>query len=98
MRFDDEILDSAYVRSVLEHARIRAMARRQLALSIPVVVAGACVAVISTFSFGHAAPPTFDQRGPINVPASSHSTMFCSADPRATNASNKASGVQMSEA
>lgn len=80
MRFDDDNMEGAYARWVLEDAQIRAMARRQLALSVPIVVAGAFVVIISTFAFGHAAPPPDDQSAPISAPASSHSTMLCSAD------------------
>ncbi len=77
MSFDDEFAEDAYARQVLDDAQIRAMARRQLALSIPVAVAAAFVAIISTFSFGHAAPPSYDQRAPVSAPASPHSTMLC---------------------
>jgi len=87
MSFHDQYAEDAYARWVLEDAQIRAMARRQLALSVPVAVAAAFVAIISTFTFGHAASPNSDQRAPVSAPASPHSTMLCSTAPRATDAS-----------
>lgn len=77
MSFQRQYTEDVYARWVLEDAQIRAMARRQLALSIPIAVAGAFVAIISTFTFGHAAPPNDDQRAPLSAPASVHSTMLC---------------------
>jgi hypothetical protein len=77
MSFHDQFAEDAYARQILERAQIRAMARRQLALSIPVAAAAAFVAIISSFSFGHAAAPSDDQRAPISAPAAPHSTMLC---------------------
>lgn len=87
MSFYDQYAQDAYARWVLKDAQIRAMARRQLALSIPVAAAGAFVAIISTFTFGHAAPPAADPRAPITAPASSRSTMLCSTGPSDTDTS-----------
>jgi hypothetical protein len=86
MRFSDQYSEDAYARWVLKDAQIRAMARRQLALSIPVAVAGAFVVIVSTLSFGRAASQSYDQRAPISAPASSHSTMLCSTSSRGANA------------
>jgi hypothetical protein len=98
MEFDEQTLHSAYARLILERARIRAMARREMALSIPIVATMAFVAIISTFSFGHAAlPPSYDQRSPGHAPAS-HSTMFCMAAPGAADASSELADTQMTAA
>lgn len=86
MSFQDQYADDVYARWVLEDAQIRAMARRQLALSIPVVIAATFLAIISTFTFGHAAPPGYDQRAPASAPASPHSIMLCSTGLRAVDA------------
>jgi len=88
MSFHDQYADDVYARWVLEDAQIRAMARRQLALSIPVVIAAAFVAIISTFTFGHAASPGYDQGAPVSAPAAPHSSMLCSTGPRAVEASS----------
>jgi hypothetical protein len=81
MWVNEQELESAYVRSVLECARIRATARRQLKRSIPIMAVVACIAIIATFSFGRAAPPVTDDRGgPPHAPVSSHSTMLCSTN------------------
>jgi hypothetical protein len=86
MRFDDQNTDGAYARRVLERAQVRAMARRQLSLSIPIVAIGAFVVGVLSFNAGHAAPPqSYDQRAPISAPASRHFTMLC-AVPGATDA------------
>lgn len=50
MEFVGEGADEVYV---LEHAQVRAIARRQLALGIPIVMAAAFIAAVSMF----AAPP-----------------------------------------
>jgi hypothetical protein len=55
---------------VTEHAHIRATARRQLAFSIPIVIAGLFAAAVLTFS----ADPTTrtslrQQHSPISAPA-----------------------------
>jgi hypothetical protein len=76
MPFVDEVGES-YARWVLKDARIRAMARRQLAFGIPIVIAAIFVAVISTFSFGRAVPtPPERQQAPVGAPVPHHAVML----------------------
>jgi hypothetical protein len=80
MRSIPEYDDGMYARWVLEKAQVRAMARRQLALSIPIVLAGAFVAVVSTFNFGHAASPQgAEHRAPVSAPTSRHVVVLVQA-------------------
>ena len=77
MRFDAEDEEGAYARWVLEAAQVRAIARRQLAFSIPIVIAGFFVAIISTFSFAHTTPmPPNRVHAPISAPAHHHAVML----------------------
>jgi hypothetical protein len=64
---------------VLEHAQVRAMARRQLGLSIPLVIAGAFVAVLSTFTLDRAGPPVSQQPASHSSPNSRHFIVLMSA-------------------
>jgi hypothetical protein len=79
MRSVAEDVDEMHARWVLEDAQVRAMARRQLSHSAPIVIAGAFVAVISTFSFGRSALPSSPpQHAPISAPASHHVSVLVS--------------------
>ena len=70
MRSIDEDVDGMYARWMLEDAQVRAMARRQLSLSVPIVIAGAFAAVILSFNFGHAAPPpSAPPASPVSAPS-----------------------------
>ena len=81
MRSVDEDVDGMYARWLLEDAQIRAMARRQLSLGIPVVIAGAFVAVIATFNSGHAAAPILlPDPAPMSAPASHHAVVLASGE------------------
>jgi hypothetical protein len=66
--YEDEVGES-YARRVLKDAQIRAMARRQLAFSIRIVILALFFAIISTFSFGRAAARLTDrQHSPASAP------------------------------
>ena len=89
MRSADEDVDGMYARWMLEDAQVRAMARRQLSLSIPVVIAGAFVAVISSFNLGRAAPPPFaPPRAPVSAPAAHHAVVLVSGKTHAGTAAS----------
>ncbi len=72
MTFLDEDEEGAYARWILAKASLRARARRQVALGIPIVVASALIVVISTLGFGHATPQSDEHRAPITAPISRH--------------------------
>lgn len=68
MRFISDEADGVHACWVLEKVQARAMARRQLALGIPIIVFGAFVATIPTFGSSHATPPSREPRVPIETP------------------------------
>jgi hypothetical protein len=72
MQSADEDIDGMEARWLLEHAQVRAMARRQLSFSIPIVIAGAFVAMIGSFSVGHAVPPSSPPHHSPGASASRH--------------------------
>ena len=75
MRFINDEADDVYARWDPEYARwdpeevqLRAMARRQLALGIPIVILGALIAAIPTFALSRPTPPSHERRAPIDAP------------------------------
>jgi len=68
MRFIDDEADDVRARRVLETVQARAVARRRLALGLPIVIFGALVATKSTLGSSHATPPSRERRAPIETP------------------------------
>jgi hypothetical protein len=74
---DEDEVGATYARCVLKDAQIRATARRLLAFCIGMVIAALFVAMISTFSFGRAAPtPLERQQAPVSAPVAHHAVML----------------------
>jgi hypothetical protein len=70
MHFIADDLRNTNAWRVSEHAHVRAMAHRQLALSIPIVIAGFFAAAVLTFSADPATRTSLrQQHAPISAPA-----------------------------
>jgi hypothetical protein len=77
MPFVNKDVEGAYARRVLKHAQIRAMARRQLMFSIPIVIVALFVAIISTFSVDRATrAPSDHQQVPVSAPVHHHAVVL----------------------
>lgn len=87
--------DGAYARRLLEDARVRAIARRQLTFGLHIVVAGAFVAVISTIDVGGraTADPQDNNRSPISAPPPHHLIMLASAGAEEMPSRDQARGI-----
>jgi len=70
---DEDEADISHARRLLENAQIRAMARRQLAFSIPIAIAALFVSIILIFGYGRAGAKTPDQQSaPAIAPRHHH--------------------------